>query len=93
MLAGGSVVALPRRSADDFAVDERHARAALSRLVEPVDKSMVGLVERYGAVTVFADLRSGVLQHERARHWRARLGRLDVEADLRRAAELGGRLG
>ncbi|MCI0688134.1 MAG: DNA-processing protein DprA [Sporichthyaceae bacterium] len=92
MLAGGSVVALPRRPADDLGVDERYARAALSRLVEPVDKSMVGLVERYGAVTVFADLRSGVLQHDRARHWRARLGRLDVEEDLRQAAELGGRL-
>lgn len=92
MLAGGAVIATPRPTASGPETDERYARAALSRLVEPVDKAMVALVERYGAVTVFADLRSGILQHERARHWRARLERLDVDADLRRLSEVDGRL-
>jgi DNA processing protein len=91
-LAGGALLAVPRRTAPAVDTDERYARAALSRLVEPVDKAMVALVERYGALTIFADLRSGALQHDRARHWRARLGRLDVDADLRRLTEVDGRL-
>lgn len=71
---------------------ERRARAALSRLVEPVDKAMAELVDRYGAATILADLSAGALRHNRAGHWLARLARLDVDADLRRAAQLGGRL-
>lgn len=71
---------------------DRLARAALSRLVEPPDAEMWRLLKGRSATEVLAALKAGALVSPRARHWSARLSKLDVEADVRAAEAVGARL-
>lgn len=72
--------------------EERLARAALSRLVEPSDADLVRFLRRTSASELLAALKGGVLDTSRASHWAARLRRLDVGADIRAAEAVGARL-
>lgn len=67
--------------------DERIARAALTRLVEPGEPRVVRLVAQLGVTGLLAELTDelGALGEEVA----GRAARLDVERDLERAARLG----
>src|SRR5437660_447474 len=76
----------PRRWTVDA---DRFARAALSRLAEPCDKQVPGLVEELGAVETVQRIRRG--QGTLAR-FAARLAALDTERDLDIAAKVGARL-
>lgn len=71
--------------------DERVARAALSRLVEPGERALLPLLERLGAAEVLRRLRSGALDEAKAEHWASRLPGCDPEADLDLVEALGGR--
>lgn len=68
--------------------DERLARAAWSRLVEPTDVAAQRLVAHVGAVPALDRVVSG---YGPAR-WRTRMADLDPEADLVHAAQEGARL-
>lgn len=77
------------------AVEERIARAALCRLVEPGDAVFGRAVRVHGAVRLLRALRGGgPLPAELARRdpaaYRVRLGTGDPDADLARIARLGG---
>jgi len=72
--------------------DDRLARAALTRLVEPPDPEMWRLLQGLTALEVLAALKAGALGSPRATHWSARLHKLDVEADVRAAETVGARL-
>jgi DNA processing protein len=72
--------------------EERVARAALSRLVEPADPDLVRLLRRHPAAEVLDALWRGALDAPRAPHWSARFHRLDVDADLRAADAVKARL-
>lgn len=68
---------------------DRFARAALSRLAEPCDKEVPGLVEQLGAVETVARIRAG--RGTMAR-FAARLAVLDTDRDLDIAAKVGARV-
>jgi DNA processing protein len=68
---------------------ERFARAALSRVAEPCDKEVPGLVEELGAVGTFERIRAG---RGTLTRFRARLATLDTERDLDIAAKVGARV-
>jgi DNA processing protein len=79
--------------ADDRARDPvRWARAALSRLAEPEDAELGEQLEALGPVEVLDRIDRATLRSPRLDRYRARLGSLDVEADLRRARAAGTRL-
>jgi len=72
------------------AVDaDRFARAALSRLAEPCDKEVPGLVDELGAVETFERIRAG---RGTLARFQARLATLDTERDLDIAAKVGARV-
>lgn len=68
--------------------EERRARALLSRVAEPGDPRVCRLVAAHGVPETLEVLRSG----DDADRYRARLEVADPDADLARAAEVGGRL-
>jgi DNA processing protein len=88
MLPSPAAVGRPHLGWDE----ERLARAALSRLVEPSDAELVRFLRGTSASEVLAALKRGALGTSRASHWAARLRRLDVEADIRAAEAVGARL-
>jgi DNA processing protein len=72
---------------------ERLARAALTRVAEPGDVTLTGLVSRHGAEAVVAGLRDGnTFGLEQARVWRLRLDGYDPASDLEVAGGCGARL-
>jgi len=72
---------------------ERLARAALTRIAEPGDAALAGLVSRQGAEAVVAGLREGhTFGLEQAAVWQARLAGYDPESDLEAAQRCGARL-
>ena len=72
---------------------ERLARAALTRVAEPGDVALAGLVGRHGAEAVVAGLREGnTFGLEQARAWQARLAGYDPASDLEAARACGARL-
>jgi DNA processing protein len=72
---------------------ERLARAALTRVAEPGDVTLTGLVSRHGAEAVVAGLRDGnTFGLEQARAWRLRLDGYDPASDLEVAGGCGARL-
>lgn len=68
--------------------DERLARAAWSRLVEPTDLLAQRLVAQVGPVAALAELLAG----QGPARWRVRLPELDPVADLEQAQQDGARL-
>jgi DNA processing protein len=75
------------------AEDELTARAAWSRLTEPVDPGAHAFVEREGAAEALGHvLRGGGAGLAVASRWRPRLADLDPRRDLRELAAVGGRL-
>jgi DNA processing protein len=78
-------------SAGKWGIDdpERHARAALSRVVEPADAEVHGLVTEVGAVEAFARVQAGAGTLAR---FRSRVASLDTGRDLQIAAKVGARL-
>ncbi|WP_205705643.1 DNA-processing protein DprA [Kineococcus indalonis] len=68
--------------------DERLARAAWSRLVEPGDAAAAALVAEVGAALAL----EAVVTGRGPRRWRTRLEDTDPLADLARARAVGGRL-
>lgn len=68
--------------------DERVARALLSRVAEPGDSRVHQLVAERGAAATLEQLQAS----PDAERYRARLAAADPEADLARAAAVGGRL-
>jgi DNA processing protein len=73
--------------------DELTARAAWSRLTEPVDAAAHAFVEREGAADALGYvLRGGGAGLAVASRWRSRLPDLDPRRDLRELAAVGGRL-
>lgn len=79
--------------------EERRARAALTRVVEPGDERVGGWLRRYGPVELLTRLtaRAGTAGplpgagEQRIRGYRTRAAAARPERDLERAAELGGR--
>jgi DNA processing protein len=72
---------------------ERLARAALTRVAEPGDVALAGLVGRHGAEAVVAGLREGnTFGVDQARAWRVRLDGYDPASDLDVAQACGARL-
>ncbi len=72
---------------------ERLARAALTRIAEPGDVALAGLVSRHGAEAVVAGLRaSDTFGLEAARAWQVRLAGYDPASDLDAAQRCGARL-
>jgi DNA processing protein len=71
------------------AEDERLARAALSRLAEPGDLRLTGLVSEIGAITVRDHLQAERDLHGLRTDVAARLEALDPAADLEHADRLG----
>ncbi|MDV3221639.1 DNA-processing protein DprA [Intrasporangium sp.] len=69
--------------------DDRLARAALSRIAEPGDRAVHGLLARHGAVETLDRIRSG--QGKLAR-FAERVRRLDVDRDVATAAKVGARI-
>jgi DNA processing protein len=69
--------------------DERLARAALSRLVEPGDRAVAELLTSVGPVEALERIKAG---HGRLSRFAERVGRLDVDRDLATAAKVGARL-
>ncbi len=69
--------------------DERLARAALSRLVEPGDRGVAELMGRLGPVEVLDRIKAG---EGRLSRFGERVRRLDVDRDLATAAKVGARL-
>src|SRR3954467_3706330 len=76
----------PRRWTVDA---DRFARAALSRLAEPCDKQVPGLVAELGAVETVERIRGG---RGTLARFAARLAALDTERDLDIAAKVGARV-
>jgi DNA processing protein len=73
--------------------DDRTARAAWSRLTEPVDAAADAFVRRVGAAEALGHvLRGGGAGLAVASRWRSRLPDLDPGRDLRQLAAAGGRL-
>jgi DNA processing protein len=72
--------------------EEARARVALSRLAEPGDAALGGLVAELGAPEVLRRVVDGSLACSRLSHYRARLGSLDTDLDLEVAARAGVRL-
>jgi DNA processing protein len=73
--------------------DERTARAAWSRLTEPVDAPADAFVRRVGAAEALGYvLRGGGAGLAVSGRWRSRLADLDPRRDLRDLAAVGGRL-
>lgn len=71
--------------------DERVARAALSRVIEPGDHVVAEVVAEFGAVDLVARLRTGDGLTGRFASAAERLATSDPEAELDRAARLGAR--
>lgn len=71
---------------------ETRARVALSRLAEPGDEQLGGLVADLGPEEVLARIHDGSLPAKGVAHYRARLTLLDVDLDLHVAAGCGTRL-
>jgi DNA processing protein len=72
---------------------ERLARAALTRVAEPGDVTLAGLVGRHGAEAVVAGLREGnTFGVDQARAWQVRLDGYDPASDLHVAQACGARL-
>jgi len=72
---------------------ERLARAALTRVAEPGDAALAGLVVRHGAEAVVAGLREGdTFGVDHARAWQVRLNGYDPASDLDVAQAFGARL-
>lgn len=70
--------------------EERHARAAWSRLAEPGDVRALGLIAGHGAVGALAMVLKG--DAEVPETFRLRAERLDVERDLEIACHIGARV-
>ena len=68
---------------------ERAARVVLSRVGEPGDPRLTGLVAELGAVTVLESLREQGLAGQLREDLAVRLERVDPVAELERAARLG----
>lgn len=68
---------------------ERWARAALSRLAEPEDRTVCALVTKHGPVEAVRRIQSG---EGRLARFAERLRRLDVQRDAAIAAKVGARL-
>lgn len=77
--------------ADRVQVDERLARALLSRVAEPGDRPLVEAVARWGAAEVVARLRDGSLDVRGAVHLGARVGTACPDRDLETMTRIGGR--
>lgn len=77
------------RGLDGSVGDERRARAALSRLVEPEDNAVAELVTRVGAVETVERVLRG---DGRLSRFAGRVATLDVDRDLAIAARQGGRV-
>jgi DNA processing protein len=71
---------------------DRRARAVLSRVAEPGDRRIARSINEVGAEGTVAALRDPASDLARSERYLARLEAADPEADLRRVAELGGRL-
>lgn len=69
--------------------NERLARVALSRLVEPGEKSIQELLDRHGATETLERIRAG---QGRLARFAERVKRLDVDRDLATAAKVGARI-
>ena len=69
--------------------DERVARAALSRLTEPGDPRVAGVVEEVGAVRLHDDVVALRGERELDRDAQVRVARLDPERELEEAAAQG----
>ena len=72
--------------------EERLARAALTRLAEPGDPYLCGLVAKSGARPVLEAIRGNELSLPAAADWRSRLATCDPYADLAHAERAGVRL-
>ncbi len=72
--------------------DERLSRALLSRLAEPADRRIGRLLAQRPATEVVELVRSGSPHVPAVERYALRLDSADPEADLARAAEVGGRL-
>lgn len=72
--------------------EERVARALLSRLSEPADRRVSRLLARMPATELVELVRTGSDEVPAVERYAARLAAADPEADLARAAEVGGRL-
>ena len=72
--------------------EERVARALLSRLAEPADRRLSRLLAAMPATELVALIRSGSARVPAVERYAARLAAAEPEADLARAAEVGGRL-
>ena len=68
---------------------DRFARAALSRLAEPCDREVPGLVAQLGSVETLERIRAG---RGTLARFAARLAVLDTERDLDIAAKVGARV-
>ena len=69
--------------------DERLARAALSRLTEPGDLRVAGVLAAVGAVRLYEDVLSNRADDDLVADAAGRLTRLDPERELEQAAALG----
>ncbi|HET7900407.1 MAG TPA: DNA-processing protein DprA [Candidatus Nanopelagicales bacterium] len=72
--------------------DERRARALLSRLSEPADRRLGRLLAEMSATEVVELVRRGSARVPGVERFVGRLAAADPDADLARAAEVGGRL-
>lgn len=88
-------MSVPQAPAESVGDEERHARAALTRIAEPGDAVMGHLLGERGAVEVLRLLRAGGplpgVSERRAAGYRIRLDGLDPQADLAAIAGHGGR--
>jgi DNA processing protein len=64
----------------------------LTRLAEPGDPKLCGLVHEHGAAALLEAIRTDQLADPAAADWRSRLGTCDPHADLEHAQRLGARL-
>jgi len=85
-------VAWSARREGSVNVEERRARATLSRISEPGDVALGAEVRRLGAACVLDAIAAGRSGLRGEPHYRVRLPTAEPDADLARCARLGGRL-
>ncbi len=86
---GSDAAALDVAALDVAAFDDRHARAALSAVVEPGDQQIGRLVCAHGAPAVLAAIADGSLLVPSLRHYRTRLSLVSAAAELESALQRG----